>query len=544
MKGFDKMLQEFYDRINLRSDLSLLSKMICQKYNLGKYLSDEIILVGYEDFNFILTTENGKYCVKIFNKERTSSDVKMYIDRIELANTLDINTPKVYKCNNDILCEISLDNVTFRLCVFEYVDGKSFYDLNEIPTEEEIKNIIYQMVKIHEAKLESDFIYDKWAIINFSKEYEEKGKYLDNKYKDIFDNLYQRFNNVKLDKLPSSFVHGDIISSNVMKDNNGRLWIIDFAVSNYLPRIVDLAVTSCNLCLNPDNKDKTIESTKMILDEYQKYNKLTDYELECFPLFYDLANAMGILQVSYLASLGEMSEEDAFWLAESEKGLSFSTPDFWNSIIGNNCYVEMWDNWSKKRFGVPVYDLWLDEYKDILEDNKPSEILDLGCGVGADTLYLIERGYNVLSCDFSKEALKSVEDNIPNSKIMYLNMLEDFPIDDETYSLIIADLSLQYFNNKDTIHIMNEIKRILKTDGILLARIASVNDFNFGAGVGEELEKNFYFEGDYTKRFFNLEDVNRYFGIIGTVEAEETSMIRVEEEYLKPKVLYKVKVKK
>ena len=209
-----------------------------------------------------------------------------------------------------------------------------------------------------------------------------------------------------------------------------------------------------------------------------------------------------------------------------------------------NGYVKMWDNWSKKRSSIPVYDLWLDEYKDILEKNKDSEILDLGCGIGADTLYLIERGYNVLSCDFSKEALKNVEDNIPNSKTMYLNMLEKFPIDNDTYSLIIADLSLQYFNNQDTIHIMNEIKRILKTDGILLARIASVNDFNFGAGVGEEREKNFYFEGDYTKRFFDLEDVNRYFGIIGSVEAEETSMTRDEDEYSKPKILYKVKVRK
>lgn len=209
-----------------------------------------------------------------------------------------------------------------------------------------------------------------------------------------------------------------------------------------------------------------------------------------------------------------------------------------------NGYVKMWDNWSKKRSSIPVYDLWLDEYKDILEKNKDSKILDLGCGIGADTLYLIERGYNVLSCDFSKEALKNVEDNIPNSKTMYLNMLEKFPIDNDTYSLIIADLSLQYFNNKDSIHIMNEIKRILKTDGILLARVASVNDFNFGAGVGEELEKNFYFEGDYTKRFFDLEDVNRYFGIIGSVEAEETSMTRDEDEYLKSKILYKVKVMK
>lgn len=209
----------------------------------------------------------------------------------------------------------------------------------------------------------------------------------------------------------------------------------------------------------------------------------------------------------------------------------------------NNGFVEMWDNWSKKRSSIPVYDLWLDEYKDILEQNKKNTILDLGCGIGADTLYLLERGYDVLSCDFSNEALKSIRDNIPNSKTLYLDMMKDFSIEDNSYSLIIADLSLHYFDNATTIHIMNEIKRILKQDGILLARVASVNDFNFGAGVGQELEKNYYFEGDYTKRFFDLEDVNKYFGIIGSVETEETQMTRNEAEYSKPKMLYKIKVK-
>ena len=209
----------------------------------------------------------------------------------------------------------------------------------------------------------------------------------------------------------------------------------------------------------------------------------------------------------------------------------------------NNGFVKMWDNWSKRRSSVPVYDLWLDEYKDILEQNKDKEILDLGCGIGADTLYLLERGYNVLSCDFSNEALKSIQDNIPNSKTLYLDMMKDFPIEDNTYSLIIADLSLHYFDNETTIHIMKEIKRILKKGGILLSRVASVNDFNFGAGIGEQLEKNYYFEGDYTKRFFDFEDVNKYFGIIGSVETEETEMTRNEEEYSKPKMLYKIKVK-
>ena len=327
------MYEEFYDRINLNTNLDHISKEICKKYNLDDYISDELILVGYEDFNYILNTTKGKYCVKIFNKERTNKDVNNYIDRIELASTLNINTPKVYRVKNNCLQIIDINNNQYRLCVFEYVNGKSFYDLNEIPTEKEIKEIIKQMVYIHNAKLDSEYIYDKWTITNFIKEYKDKKNYLDKKYIDIFNKLTNRLEKVDFNKLVYSFVHGDIISSNVMKDKNNKLWIIDFAVSNYLPRIVDLAVTSCNLCLNPTSKAKTIESTKMILEEYQKYIKLNEYELETFPLFYDLANAMGILQISYLNSIGEASDEDKFWLEESEKGLSFSDNNFWNSII-------------------------------------------------------------------------------------------------------------------------------------------------------------------------------------------------------------------
>lgn len=210
----------------------------------------------------------------------------------------------------------------------------------------------------------------------------------------------------------------------------------------------------------------------------------------------------------------------------------------------NDGFIKMWDGWSKRRSGIPVYDSWLDEYRDILEKNKPQEILDLGCGLGADTLYLLERDYSVLSCDFSREALKSIQENIPNSKTLYLNMMETFPIKDDAYSLVIADLSLHYFDEATTCHIMREIKRILKSEGVLLARVASVNDFNFGAGVGEVLENNFYFEGDYTKRFFDYDDVIKFFGMIGKVQASETEMLRDEDEYSKPKVLYKVMVSK
>ncbi|MBR2289951.1 MAG: phosphotransferase [Clostridia bacterium] len=330
------MEQEFKDRINLNTDLSNISRQICKQYELGEYISDTIITVGYEDFNYILKTSTGKYCVKVFNRERTNQDCKNYIDRIELASTLSINTPKLHKADDKGEYDIEFDNVKYRLCVFDYIDGESFYDLEIIPNEDEIKEIIRQMAVIHKATLKSDFIYDKWAIINYEQEMKDKDQYLNEEDKKKLQELLDSFKKVDMDRLPKAFVHGDIISTNVMKDKNNKLWIIDFAVSNYLPRVIDLAVSACNLCLDADSKENTARKTKMILDEYQKYNKLTNYEKEQFPIFFDIANAMGVLQISYLATLGETSEEGKFWYNESKQGLAFSDEDFWKSVFEQN----------------------------------------------------------------------------------------------------------------------------------------------------------------------------------------------------------------
>lgn len=50
------MLKEFAKRIDLNTSLDNISKQICNEYNLGQYISDTLIEVGYEDFNYILET--------------------------------------------------------------------------------------------------------------------------------------------------------------------------------------------------------------------------------------------------------------------------------------------------------------------------------------------------------------------------------------------------------------------------------------------------------------------------------------------------------
>ena len=321
-------MEDFFERIDVKSSLSEIAREMCLKCGIDDYVSSQIVEVGYEDFNFIIETKTQKFFAKIFHKGRTSKDCSNYMDRIKLSNTIDINTPKTIMFDS-----IRIDDKDLKFVVFEYINGKSFLDLEEMPTETEIKEIIRQMANIHRAELKSDSIYDTWTITNFTNEFNNKGKCLDEQYYNRFKDLSDKLQKVDLSKLPHSFVHGDIISSNVIKDENDKLWIIDFAVSNYLPRIIDLVVTGDNLCLDPNSRENTMKNFKLIIDEYEKYNKLTDYEKQIIPLFYDIGNAMGILQINAIKQDCEYSDEDEYWLKVSEQGLKYSDSKFWAEIF-------------------------------------------------------------------------------------------------------------------------------------------------------------------------------------------------------------------
>ena len=326
-------LQDFNKRIELNTDLKNISKQICSYYNLGEFISNELIPIGYEDYNYYLTTSKGKYCVKIFSKIRTTEDIKNYLERIRAVANSEISSPKPLVVDGDISLSLDYEDNHYDICVFEYISGKNYFQIGENPSAGVIRELARQTALIHNLDIKPEFIYDTWAIVNFEKEYLQKRQYLSAKYKDEFDQLLIELKNIDFDKLPKGFVHGDIISTNVMLDNNSKVWILDFAVSNYLPRIIDLAVTSCNMCLDEKSKDKTYENIALLLSEYNKYNKLTDYELEVFGIFYKLANAMHILQPTYIINTDGDSEENQYWLNEGVVGYSYSDDNRLNKIL-------------------------------------------------------------------------------------------------------------------------------------------------------------------------------------------------------------------
>lgn len=187
-----------------------------------------------------------------------------------------------------------------------------------------------------------------------------------------------------------------------------------------------------------------------------------------------------------------------------------------------------------------TYDLWLDKYEHILNASKDTPIIDLGCGLGNDTMYLYERNYNIISCDYSEEALKRLELFMDDPVTKLFDMKDGLPFESESAKVIIADLSLHYFSWSETRKILSEIKRVLEEDGFLLLRVNSVKDTNYGAGKGITIEKNYYNIDGNLKRFFDKEQLETLFKDWDVEYINEYEMNR----YTNSKMLWEMAVKK
>ena len=180
-------------------------------------------------------------------------------------------------------------------------------------------------------------------------------------------------------------------------------------------------------------------------------------------------------------------------------------------------------------------DLWLERWLPVLTSEH--EVLELGCGSGRDTKYLVSQGFAVTATDVREEALEACVQEVPDANYLQVDVTQPLPFADKSHPVIVASLCLHYFPWQQTLDILSEIKRCLTQDGLLFARFNSTNDVHFGAVGFREIEPNFYFVKGKSKRFFDREALGKLFSSGWKVEhIEELTIARYE----KPKVVWEV----
>jgi ubiquinone/menaquinone biosynthesis C-methylase UbiE len=159
---------------------------------------------------------------------------------------------------------------------------------------------------------------------------------------------------------------------------------------------------------------------------------------------------------------------------------------------------------------------------------KQGKLLELGAGQGQDSRFFAEHRYAITSTDIEESALELAKSKVParlESQITFqkVDLSEKLPFEDSSFDVVYAHLSLHYFDYQTTVHLFQEINRVLTVGGVFAFLVNSINDPEYG--TGEKLEED-YFQIDKTaKRYFSLDrtrDFTKHFQTILLDDQGET----------------------
>ncbi len=313
----------FKERVGFGGNLTEISTLICTQYGLGNFVNSTVIPVGYEDFNFLLRTSHGKFFVKIFRTSRNLNDCTRNVDIMLKVSKSEISIPQLYhSLKGDYVSVLFVGKSILRLSVMDFIEGKDLFTSKAKINKEDIYSLASLASALNCLNIKPVKIYDSWAIPNFPEEFKKKSKYLNQKEFALMRPLLGQFAMLDISTLPHCFVHGDILRTNIIKDKQNKLWLIDFSVSNYYPRIQELAVLACDVLFNKDNEEKSEENLTLALNEYQKRIKLTPRELLSLPVYIKIAHAMHLLCATYEQKVNHNnSPENKYFLAIGRAGI-------------------------------------------------------------------------------------------------------------------------------------------------------------------------------------------------------------------------------
>lgn len=149
-------------------------------------------------------------------------------------------------------------------------------------------------------------------------------------------------------------------------------------------------------------------------------------------------------------------------------------PFYWLERVFWNLHSYTWDDYlqlPETREGIQATVAWLTSYGQ--RDNE--RVLDVGCGTGNYALALAEVGFDVVGIDFAPGMLNKARTKaarLPQASVTFeqADLNRDLPFLANSFDQAICVVALQCV--ADPPHFLQEIRRVLKPDGLFLVVVA------------------------------------------------------------------------
>lgn len=157
-------------------------------------------------------------------------------------------------------------------------------------------------------------------------------------------------------------------------------------------------------------------------------------------------------------------------------------------------------------------DPWLERWLALIgEKAGGAAILELGCGGGRDSATLAAAGHRVVGIDLSASGVVKARALVPSGEFHCQDLRAPFPVADGSAGVVLASLSLHYFPWPETLALAARVRDVLWPEGVLLCRLNSTCDHNFGASGHPEIAESYFSVDGEPKRFFDRAAVKRLF---------------------------------
>lgn len=309
------------NRLGYQGDLHDYILRAAEYFDIGNPTKLSHLAEGYEDCNVRIEAESGqKYVCKIFadnqlgdySKTRREKDVAERLVNIMLAVRANgVNAPELIGSEGRHLFK---DGGLVALC-YKWVEGTSYFDLDRAPTESELEEIILQTSLINKVALQPENYHDIWAVSHIHALAARMKRYLTKEDSILIEKVLASFDSIDIEKLPKCLVHGDLTKGNVLVDDAGNPTIIDFSVTNWTTRIIELTLIVSNLMFDKNDKRSLKAKAEVVAKMYQRHIQLTEEELKALPDLCLAAAAMEFLGGRWRQEFMEdSSDETVYWL--------------------------------------------------------------------------------------------------------------------------------------------------------------------------------------------------------------------------------------
>ena len=121
-----------------------------------------------------------------------------------------------------------------------------------------------------------------------------------------------------------------------------------------------------------------------------------------------------------------------------------------------------------------------------LDKYEFKNVLELGCGTGKNTAWLLNKAERIIGLDFSQEMLNKAKEKLTTEKVIFkkADLNEDWNIENNFADLITSSLTLEHIKNLD--HIFYQANLKLKNYGLFF--ISELHPFKQYSGSKAQYE--------------------------------------------------------